>query len=183
MDYNKYMVDTTKMDDRVLALYSKTAKLLKDNEKMNEIAMAVLQSLGYNGFKRWHRCRSREFHEYSMRLSNELFDKFHMTMKPDETTLAYAPANMNAHLMSWKEMLLDSIEKLGTYSQEYFSLTGMQNDIMECAMHKLTRDYEKVCRYYDRFMEGDWLVHDMHIVDDCIHHRYKKKEDKHGYKY
>ena len=116
-------------------------------------------------------------------MNNELFDRFRKTVKIERKSLTYAPASVNAHLMNWKEKLSDSMEKLGSYATEYLSMTGTENKIMCHALHLMARDYEKVCRYYDRFAEGDWLTHDMHVVDDMIHYRYKKKEDKHGYKY
>ena len=182
MEYNAYTKDT-KAEDKAVELYSDVIKLLKENEEINEIAMMLLQSMGYNGFKRWHRYRTRQFHECILRLHNELFDRFHKTVRIEEKPLAYAPASMNAHLMSWKERLADSMEKLGMYAREYINITGMESDIMCHAMHLMARDYEKVCRYYERFAEGDWLAHDMHVVDDMIHYRFKKKEAKHGYKY
>lgn len=182
MEYNTYM-QNTKTDDKAVELYSDIIKLLKENEQLNEISMSLLQSMGYNGFKRWHRYRARQFHECILRLNNELFDRFHKTVRIEEKTLTYASASMNAHLMNWKEKLADSMEKLGMYAKEYLNITGAENKILCHALHMMARDYEKVCRYYDRFADGDWLVHDMHIVDDMIHYRYKKKEDKHGYRY
>lgn len=182
MDYKTYMTEA-KTEDRIAMLYSNIMNLLKENEQINETAMVLLQSMGYNGFKRWHRYRSRQFHEYVIRLNNELFDRFHKTLKMEPVSVTYTPASMNSHLMSWKEKLDESMQKLSTYSKEYFDLVGMENKVVRCAMHTLARDYEKVCRYYERFAEGDWLAHDMHVVDDMIHYRYKKKEEKHGYRY
>ena len=182
MEYDTYLIDT-KADDKVLALYSELMELMKEHEHLNETAMSILQSLGYNGFKRWHRYRSRQFHEYFIRLNNEVFDRFHKSVKIEYPTISYATASISSHLMNWKEKLESSMKELAEYSHQYFESMGVCSDIINCAMYIMTRDYEKVCRYYDRFTEGDWLAHDMHVVDDMIHYKFKKKENKHGYKY
>ncbi len=182
MEFDKYLMET-KTEDKISTLYNRMITILLETACLNECAMVVLHSKGYNGFKRWHRYRSREFREFVICLDNELFDKFHKTVKHEPVSISYAPANMNSHLVNWKEKLATAIHDLGECNKEYFALTGTTNCIVEDAIHILTRDYEKACRYYERFSEGDWLAHDMHVVDDIIHYKYKKKEEEHGYKY
>ena len=179
MDYDKYMMRTDSGDAK--DLYTRMVKLLREAEQFNMSAMVVMQSLGYNGFKRWHRYRSRQFHECAIKLMNEAFDRYHEVVKPEQSTLAYSPANMNGHLLSWKDKLEGHMHELCGLAHEYFMLNGTQGKAVKHALHAMSRDYEKVCRYYERFMEGDWLAHDMHVVDDMIHYKFKKKEEAHGY--
>ena len=97
--------------------------------------------------------------------------------------ISYDPQSMEEHLKSWDSVLLDGIQELGTLHKRFFELTGMDSKIINCAMCKLTRDYEKVGRLLKRFNESDWLTLDMHIVDDKLHEKYKEKENAHGFKY
>lgn len=53
----------------------------------------------------------------------------------------------------------------------------MNCGVVDCAMKKMGKDYEKVSRYIKRFTESDWLTLDMHIVDDKLHDKYKAKEE------
>ncbi len=59
----------------------------------------------------------------------------------------------------------------------------MDNKIINDALYKMTKDYEKIGRLIMRFTESDWLALDMHIVDDAIHCKYKAEEEEHGFDY
>lgn len=181
MEYNYTSIIEAKTEDKLSVIYEKAIKLFKEYARISELAMICMQSKGYNGFKRWHRYRNREFNNFALILHNELFDRFHKVVSTDIPTVTYAPQSMNVHLMTWREKLNQYIDELGECNKEFYTITGTDNCIIECAIKVLAKDYEKVCRYYNRFAEGDWLIHDMHIVDDCIHEKYKKKEERHGY--
>jgi len=60
-------------------LYDAAIKLLKEMCLKHECAMIVCQSIGFNGFKRWHRRRSKKFHCWSIGMSNDLFDFYRKT--------------------------------------------------------------------------------------------------------
>ena len=171
------------MAESVASLYESIAKILTTHCKLNMIAMSKMQVLGYNGFKRWHRYRSRQFHEMKLCLANELYDKFRIAPIFKDYEITYSPASMEEHLKSWDKALLDTIQELGTYNQEYYELIGMNSRIIKKAMCKIMCDYEKVGRLLKRFNESDWLTLDMHVVDDKLHEKYKEKEKAHGFKY
>ena len=171
------------MADQIHSLYEKLYKVLCIHTKLNMFSMTSLQGMGYNGFKRWHRYRSREFFEMKLCLRNELYDKFRIVADFKDSELSYSPMSMEEHLKAWDEVLLEGIQELGEINKDYYELTGVSCDISKCAMHKMMRDYEKVGRYLKRFTESDWLTLDMHIVDDALHAKYKAKEEEHGYKY
>lgn len=171
------------MAEQIKSLYESVCKVLTTHCKINKMAMQALQAMGYNGFKRWHRYRSRQFFEMKLCLANEIFDKFRIKAEFKSYDVNYNPASMEEHLKSWDSVLLDGIQELGTLHKRFFELTGMDNKIIGSAMCKMTRDYEKVGRLIMRFTESDWLTLDMHIVDDKLHCRYKDKEEKHGFSY
>ena len=183
MEIYKNQIETRNMNETVIQLYEDICKIFTINSKINNAAMCKMQSLGYNGFKRWHRYRSREFNELRFCLENELYDKFRIVPTFKEYEVDYSPKDMEEHLKSWDKELLDSIRNLGELNQRYYELIGINCKIIEKAIHKIIRDYEKVGRLIKRFTESDWLTLDMHIVDDKIHCKYKGKEEKHGYKY
>lgn len=165
------------MSDSVKTLFESAHKVLSVHCKLNALAMCAMQSLGYNGFKRWHRYRSKQFFDLKLKLANELFDHFKVKADFKETEVTYSPASVEEHLKSWEKALLDGIQELGTLAKSYFDLTGMECEIISCAMKKLAHDHEKVSRYLKRFTESDWLALDMHIVDDHLHEKYKCKEN------
>jgi len=173
----------TSMSEQVKAMYDGICKVLTTHCKINKMAMRSLQAMGYNGFKRWHRYNSREFFELKLCLSNEIFDKFRIKGDFKSYDVSYDPKNMEEHLRSWDNVLLDGIQELGTLHKKYFELTGMESKIISRAMYLLTKDYEKVGRLIMRFTESDWLTLDMHIVDDSLHCKYKEKEKEDGFDY
>ena len=181
MEYTSYNTTLLETEDKLLLVYSKALKVLKEYARISELAMVCMQSKGYNGFKRWHRYRNREFNNFALILQNELFDRYRKTVKIEIPMINYEPQSMNTHLLNWKEKINQSIIDLGSCNKDYFNLVGTDNCIINEAIETLSKDYEKVCRYYSRFSEGDWLIHDMHIVDDCIHKKFKKKEEHYGY--
>lgn len=181
LDYNIQNEKT--MEESITELYENINKILTIHCKLNKMAMNACHSLGYNGFKRWHRYRSRQFFELKICLANELFDKFRIKSNFKEYELNYSPNSIEEHLKSWDKTLLDAIQELGNLNKKYYEETGMNCKIIECSLRKMIKDYEKVGRYLKRFNESDWLTLDMHIVDDKIHEHYKCKEEKYGYKY
>jgi hypothetical protein len=182
IDYNVRSESRT-MSESVLGLYESTYKIISVHCKLNQIAMGKMQSMGYNGFKRWHRYRSRQFFEMKLCLANELFDKFRINPTFKEYELTYSPTSMEDHLKSWNEAIFNGIKELGTLNKEYYELTGMNNCIIEKILCKMVRDYEKIGRYLKRFSESDWLTLDMHTVDDKLHEKFKQKEMKYGFNY
>lgn len=171
------------MTESVTTLYESICKILSVHCKLNKIAMSKMQIMGYNGFKRWHRYRSRQFFELKLCLANELYDKFRIAPNFKDYELTYSPSSVEEHLRSWDKALLDAIQELGTLNKEYYQLAGVNCCVIENAMHKIVRDYEKVGRLLKRFTESDWLTLDMHIVDDKLHEKYKEKENARGFKY
>lgn len=171
------------MAEQIKSLYESVCKVLTTHCKINKLAMRSLQAMGYNGFKRWHRYRSRQFFEMKLCLSNEIYDKFRIKADFKSYEITYDSKNMEEHLKSWDSVLLEGIQELGILHKRFFELTGMDNGIINKAICKMTRDYEKVGRLIMRFTESDWLTLDMHIVDDKLHEKYKEKENAHGFKY
>ena len=165
------------MADSVKSIFDSIHKVLSVHCKVNALAMSAMQSMGYNGFKRWHRYRSKQIFDLKLKLANELFDRFRIKAEFKEQEVSYSPASLDEHLRAWEKALLDGIQELGTLGKSYYELTGMKCEIVDCALKELAHDYEKVGRYIKRFTESDWLALDMHIVDDKLHEKYKCMEE------
>ena len=174
---------TKEMQTAVKTLYEKIHKVLTVHTKLNRHAMCACQSLGYNGFKRWHRYRSCCFFDLDTELANELFDKFRIKADFKDYELSYNPENLEMHLKSWEKALLDGIQELGTVAKSFYEQTVTRSCVIEKAMCKMSKDHRKVCRLLSRFTESEWLTLDMHIVDDKLHKKYKCKEEGSGEKW
>jgi hypothetical protein len=179
---NVKLTSEKSMADKVKTLFEKIEKVCITHCKLNQHAMLIMQSLGYNGFKRWHRYRSKFFFDMKTYLVNELYDNYGIVSDMKEFTITYKPSSMEEHLRTWQSMLLDSIQTLGETQKEYFDTTGTDCEIINKLIHVLGKDHEKVKKFYNRFVESDWLTLDMHIVDDALHCKFKEKEEKHGHK-
>lgn len=165
------------MSETVRELFEEVHKILLTHCKLNNKAMCAVQSLGYNGFKRWHRYRGKCFFDLDTKLANELYDKFRIKADFKDYEVAYSPNGIEEHLKSWQKAILDGIQELGTLGKDFYETAGMNCGVVDCAMKKMGKDYEKVSRYIKRFTESDWLTLDMHIVDDKLHDKYKAKEE------
>ena len=177
INFNAQTEEGRAMSEKVKSLYERAAKVLAVHCSVNKMAMGAMQSMGYNGFKRWHRYNSKCLFDCALKLANALFDKFRIKAEFKEYELNYSPASMEEHLKAWEKALLDGMQELGSVQKEYCEQTGMRSEVVDCAIGMIAHDHEKACRYLKRFTESDWLALDMHIVDDRLHDKYKQKED------
>lgn len=158
-------------------IYKSTDKIILKHLMINDNAMKIMQSLGYNGFKRLHRCNTRELLKYHIKLENNLFDKYRQILDVSPESIKYDPINMKNHLDKWKQTLNEDIKTLGNLNYEHIQTIGISNDIIEDTLKEFLHDYEKVCRYYMRFNESNWNPIDIHVVDDKLHEKIKKYEE------
>lgn len=169
-------ISKTSMADSVRALYDTAHKVISVHARLNALAMSAMQSLGYNGFKRWHRCRAKELFALDIELANEFIDRFRIKGDFKEYELSYSPSGMEEHLKAWESALMDGIQELGKAGKDYYELSGMEGCAIKKALEILAKDYRKAGRLLRRFNESDWLSLDMHSVDDKLHKKYKKME-------
>lgn len=165
-------------EDKITSLFNEIAKIFHNYSEINFKAMCIVHSMGFNGFKRWHRIRSKQFNNLKICLANELFDLFRKKAEFKSELIDYNVSSMDVHLKTWDSFLKDSVSKLGNLNKEFYNETGYECHVISKALEIMKYDYEKVGRYYKRFSEGDWLNMDMHLVDDCIHKKMKKREKK-----
>lgn len=178
IDLNTKTEEGAKMSERVKILYDRAAKVLSVHASLNRMAMAAVQFLGYNGFKRWHCHNAKCFFKCTLKLATALYDKFRIKADFKEYELSYAPKGMEEHLRAWEKTLLEGIQELGSVQKDYCEETGTESRVVSCAIEMMSHDRENVGRYLRRFTESDWLALDMHIVDDRIHDKYKRKEEE-----
>jgi hypothetical protein len=140
--------------------------------------MVLCQSWGLNGFKRRYRRRARHFLNWKLLLENELFDKYRFAAMAVPESVPYTATTFKDHLANWDKFLETNIKKIGDLSKQLFNLTGVENCIVKKAICCLLKDYEKTGRWYRRFNEQNFALHDLHMVDDMLHCHEKKKEKK-----
>lgn len=145
----------------------------------NDKAMKMCQAAGYNGFKRMHRYNTRCFLNWHMKLENEAYDKFRFTMDTHIDDFNIMWGSLVDHLKNWDAKLDQDIDELAMLNNEYRMCAGEGNCIVEKALHKMVKNHEKTGRWYKRFEETK-SAHDQHELDDAIHARYKKKEEKYS---
>lgn len=158
-------------------IYKNVDNLIISHLMMNDTAMKICQSLGYNGFKRLHRCETKYLLCKHIELENSYFDKYQKVLNQDNLTFNYTFTTLKEHLEKWKELLNRAIQELGELNQEHFDIIGMTNCTIEDLINCFIKKHEKVCRWIARFNESDWNIIEVHYVDDCLHKKMKEKEE------
>lgn len=179
MDYN-YGMNSKSMSESITDIFNSVHDVISTYKKVSVKSMVIMQHLGYNGFKRWHRYRSKCLFDLELQLMNKLCDEFRITPNFKDLDVSYAPSGIEEHLRNWDKLLLDSVQELGKLNIEFTKQTGMSCELIEKLIHKFSKDYQKVGKYLKRFNDSDWLTLDIHIVDDCLHKKYKEKEKNYG---
>ena len=159
-------------------LYDIAIKLMRELMLKHECAMVICQAIGFNGFKRWHRHRSKKFMCWGIGLANELFDNYRKSAAFTSMPGAYTASSLQEHLASWDSCLEKAIQEFADLSKQFLEKTGQLNCFIEKALCCLQKDREKTRRWFTRFQESNWSSHDMHYVDDALHEKEKKKEKK-----
>lgn len=156
-------------------LYAKVEAILDEHQQISEQAMIAMQALGYNGFKRLHRCDAKKYECLRLKLANGLFDKYRTKLKFKCSHVEYEPVSLRDHLATWDMKLEQSIKELAKLSKEFFDATGTINPVIKKALCLMTHHFEKTGRWYARFEDTNWLAHDVHVLDDRVHDKYKRK--------
>lgn len=175
MDYN-YGMNSKSMSEQITDIFNSVHDVISTYKKVSIKSMVIMQHLGYNGFKRWHRHRSKCLFDLELQLMNKLCDEFRIMPNFKDLDVSYSATGMEEHLRNWDKLLLDSVQELGKLNIEFTKQTGMSCELIEKLIHKFSKDYQKVGKYLKRFNDSDWLTLDIHIVDDYLHKKYKEKE-------
>ena len=158
-------------------IYKRTDNLIITHLMVNDDAMKITQSIGYNGFKRLHRYLAKELMCKHQWLNCQYFDRFRKTFETDISIPTYKPVSFKDHLEKWKDLLEKGIQELGELNQEHFDVVGVTNETIECVICIFVKKLEKVNRWIMRFNESNWNAIDIHKVDDDLHCKMKKKEE------
>ena len=158
-------------------LYKNVDNIILTHLMINDKAMKHCQALGYNGFKRLHRCETKYLLCLHQKLENCYFNRYQKVLNAEVENPIYNPIDFKEHLEKWKELLLKDIQELGELNQEHFDTVGMTNSIIEDLICCFIKKLEKVNRWITRFNESMWNSIDCHSVDDYLHKKIKKKEE------
>lgn len=161
----------------VSAIYKEIDRIIVKHKKINDKAMKLTQSWGYNGFKRLHRVNTKKLMCEHLKIENDMFDKYQQILDSSSEIISYDPTSLKTHLSKWKDILYEDIYNIAKLNYEHIQSIGVSNDIAKCVLAIFQYDYEKVCRWYKRFNDSNFDLVDIHIVDDYIHKKYKEIED------
>ena len=143
-------------------------------------SMNTCQILGYNGLKRLHRCKQKEFNNYLISLENKSIDYWGINLNGIKSTEAHHPTSIINHVSSLQEKLETMLKKLGELNKEFFELHGDFAPKCKCAMKSIFKIIEKCRRILKRYEEiGNHAtaIHDLHTWDDRLHDKIKKYEE------
>lgn len=161
-------------------LLSEIANIAMDLSILNFKSMSCCQQLGFNGFKRWHRCYSKEFHNFVICLENKAFDYYAVDLDLSGSKLDYSPKSITYHFQSYKEYAEKHLEKLGMLNKQFMEVTGFHAPKTEEMKKILLKQIEKCSRMIYRYKsigsEATGL-HDLHTYDDRLHDKMKKYEE------
>lgn len=157
-------------------IYDKVSNILQKQIELNKQASCAMQFLGYNGFKRLHRCNSMCFYKLQMKLANHLFNLEQERLSLEPINLTYNPISLKDHLKKWIDEIDNSLKELGELNRQHFETFGICSDIIEETMCLLIHDLGKARRWYAQSNATDWLEMYSFILDEQIHKKYKKKE-------
>lgn len=158
-------------------IYKGVDEIILKHIMLNDKAMKLTQSWGYNGFKRLHRVNSKKLFCEHQKIENNMFDKYRKMLDINIDFVRYSTMDLKNHLEKWKNILYEDINNLQKLNYEHFEKTGISNDIIECILKIFFHDYEKVCRYIERFNESNWNSIDCHNLDDYLHKKMKEIEN------
>lgn len=159
-------------------IYESIDKIVLKHLMLNDDAMKLTQSWGYNGFKRLHRMNTKKLLCSHSELSNCMFDRYRKVLNVRVNFEDYVPTSLKSHLDKWIDVLNEDLQKLGELNYEHIKLVGYSNCVAECVMKCFIHDQEKANRWYERFSNSNWNSIEMHLVDDRLHEKMKKEEEK-----
>lgn len=164
---------------KINEILTNISNIAMDISIINFKAMLVCQKLGFNGFKRWHKCYSQKFFDYVMCLEMKSFDFYGASLGTTGGVPEYEAKSIVYHFQTFKEFADKSLESLGSLNKEFVELTGFDAPIIAEIKCSLLKQIEKcnrmIYRYKSIGSEATGL-HDLHVYDDELHTKMKSKE-------
>lgn len=142
-------------------------------------SMNVCQSLGYNGLKRFHRCKIKEFNNYLICLENKSIDYWGIVLTNIKADESYKPSSIMNHASSMVEKLETHLKKLGELNNEFLQLHGTFAPDAECAIKctfKVMEKYKRIIKRYEEIGNHATAIHDLHTWDGILHKKMKEYE-------
>lgn len=153
---------------------------------LNFKSMSICQKLGFNGFKRWHKCYAKELFDLSICLELKAFDFYAVIVEPVGKALDYDAKSLIYHFQSYKEIADKKLVELGELNKDFIELTGFKAPVIKHIRKILLKQVEKCTRIIYRYKsigsEATGL-HDLHMIDDELHKKLKKKDEEHHEQY
>jgi hypothetical protein len=94
---------------------------------------------------------------------------------------AYNPTDIKDHVSKWYATICDACKKLASYNLSITQGSGKQSGNMKCILKDVYKLKEKAHRMFERvakYTDNELLMHDLHVWDDWLHEKMKRKEEK-----
>lgn len=143
-------------------------------------SMNICQSLGYNGLKRFHRCKIKEFNNYLISLENKSIDYWSIVLNNVKSDESHKASSIMNHVSSILEKMETHLKKLGELNNEFMQLHGTFAPDCECAIKstfKIMEKYKRILKRYEEIGNHATAIHDLHTWDDRLHDKIKKYEE------
>lgn len=159
------------------------SNILMEVSILNYQAMLSCQKLGFNGFKRWHKCYSKKYYDLSICLEMKAFDFYATELDAPTDVVSYDAKSIIYHFQTFKDTIESDLSRLGSLNKEFFELTGFEAPFVGEIKRYMLKQVEKcnrmVYRYKSIGSEATGL-HDLHVYDDELHKKMKLKEETDG---
>jgi hypothetical protein len=153
---------------------------------LNFKSMTICQKLGFNGFKRWHRCYAKELFDKSICLEIKAFDYYSVMLEPNPEAIDYDAKSLIYHFQSYREYAEKSLSEIGSLNKEFYEVTGFEAPIVcevKCILLKQIEKCNRMVARYKSIGSEATGLHDLHVYDDELHKKMKEKEVKHYEQY
>ena len=143
---------------------------------LNECAMNACHQFNMQGFKRLHRFYSREFFDKSLKVRNFSLDFLQEPLYSEGSDTIHTPSSlkesMSVFISNMQALLKKLAEANNAYRADYGVGFGCGEEMMKCMAMLLC----KFRRWYDRFEKNGWAAHDLFVLDNWLHAKYKERE-------
>ena len=156
-------------------IFDKVSQILEKHILINKHATIIMQSLGYNGFKKMHFCLMKKFQKKQIKLAYKLFDIEGEKLDLSQVALTYNVSSLKEHLKSWLEELKYAVKELGSLNKDFFNTYGYSCEAIECIIEIMLKLLKYVHKWYNRGETTDWLEMDLFLLDDKIKKHYEEE--------
>jgi hypothetical protein len=160
----------------ITAIFTDIGSLALYMSMAHSESMKACQMLGYNGFKRKHRYRAKEFYDLMLSVQNHSIEYTQQNINLTIGDISYSPKTLKEHLEFMVIDFDDKLKKIGVLNSEFVTKTGFECEKAECIKEWILHDLIKFKRWLAKFNACMWNESVVNDIDMHIHAVMKEKE-------